>query len=246
MPKRTAPPVLKTVRVLTEEETGLSPELVAERTPFVLLNARDHGQYSGIPSLDRASPYFLGWVRLCIGLKNSSSQRRQRLWTHREDWVWPVAQLELAKASMAAEGALKQNSPHKRPGAAHLVAIAIVSVTVQRLTEAEPHAPSAQNAQWLRPVGPKALAGLQWLVTTGVLDTSIGDKGSDLTLEVGDSVFLVKNYVRPPKRRSPSGPALEPSGALTEGRSVGVQGSLEAERVRKARAMARGWNLTVI
>lgn len=208
MPKRTTPARLKEVRVLDPELAKLKPEQVVERTPFILVQRQDPAWMLNTELPDRASANFLGWIRLCIGLKSSASQRRRGLWVHREDWVWTERALPTARAVMAEEAKPANKDPLKRPNAAYVVALAVFSASVHRMKMGELYRPDAPFPAGLvrgadsavglrlRPHGPGALAGLQWLVSAGALVTGLDADGSDVTLEVRECVLLVKRYWR--------------------------------------------------
>lgn len=178
MPKRFAPVRLKTVRVIDSEIVGLKSEQVAARTPFVLTTRE--GSLKPVP-VDRAGSSFLGWLRLYVGLKSTSAQRRQGLWLHREDWVWPAQQLIEARHGMAL---------HASRG--YLVAIAEVWAPIQRVEQAQ-LSKTGKTTVIVRKVGPPelpALQDLQWLVQSSELNES------KLTLETLESYLHVRQYVR--------------------------------------------------
>lgn len=193
MPKRTRPVRLKTVRVIDPELAKLTPEQVAERTPFIL--DREAARLKLAP-IARDSADFLGWVSFCVGLKGSAAQRRQGLWLHREDWVWTGTQVDKALKAMGLQ---------KSSGC--LVAVAVIWVPVQQyeknteLRSVAPDEPPVLGMPWRR-VGPPelpALMELQWLAPYQALEDS------RFLLESFGALLHVQQYVRMPGGRSAGG-----------------------------------------
>jgi hypothetical protein len=137
MPPR-AKPRVETVLVPSLGESGLKPEDVARRTPFVLIPE------AGRRDVQRGSVEFLDWCELCVGLKSTSSQRRRGIWMHQEDWVWTDRDQALNHMGSVAAGR------------GFLVALACLCVPVMReslkvLRFGPSAAPPFQKMQWAVP-----------------------------------------------------------------------------------------------
>jgi hypothetical protein len=193
MLQRSRPVCLKTVRLIDTDLAKLTPAQVTMRTPFVLDRVASHLK---LPPVSREGADFLGWTRLCIGLKSTSAQRRQGLWRHQEDWVWTGAHLDKALQAMGLQKSL-----------GWLVAVAVVWVPVQQyeknkeLRSIAPDKPQVPGMPWRR-VGPAtlpALNGLQWLAPYYALEDS------RFLLEAYEPQLHVQQYVRISGGRSAGG-----------------------------------------
>lgn len=181
MPIRKPPILLKTVRVLESELYGLLPEHIAGRTPFTLVCAGSPSELPPRPS--RSSPDFLGWTRLYIGIKSSSSQRRNGLWFHREDWVWLGTEHRKALKTMAS---MARGS--------EVVAVIEASAPVQAYEKNLALRAVGMKADVCRagPVELSALSNLHWLIPRAALWA----EGNQLTLEPLESHLHIKRYTR--------------------------------------------------
>ena len=130
------------IHLLDPETSGLRPEAVCARTPFVLIPPGTRNLTLEPP--DRASPNFLGWSYLYMGLRASAAQRRQGIWLHSPAWAWQGSSLDVAKSAMAdvAKGEGTQGQHSSRYG----VALLLVPVTVQRLRVGELYAVNTRGS----------------------------------------------------------------------------------------------------
>ena len=169
------------MRVLESELYGLLPEHIAGRTPFTLVCAGSPSELPPQPS--RSSPDFLGWTRLYIGLKSSSSQRRTGLWLHREDWVWLGTEHRKALKTMAS---MARGS--------EVVAVIEASAPVQAYEKNLALRAVGIKADVCRvgPVELPALSNLHWLIPRAALWAA----DNQLNLEPSDILLHTRHYTR--------------------------------------------------